>query len=97
MKETLTEIVDEMRKVADEHTSKSGIVDESLCNIPIDDYADRIEERLKVLKEKFSAFASQYEYETIENGDTTKQGEENLKNDVAWQELKKEFKKQFVK
>lgn len=45
------------------------------------------------LARAFFKFASQYEYEMVENGVTPEYGEENLKNNEAWQNLKREFGK----
>ena len=50
--ETVADIVAEMRRCADSHTygrtdTYQGEIDDALCAIPIDDYADRIEAAMK--------------------------------------------------
>jgi hypothetical protein len=41
--ESLQDILKEMRELAKKHTHSDGEVDDALAEIPIDDYADRIE------------------------------------------------------
>jgi len=48
--ESLTHIVNEMKKVSKDHYITDMEVDDALAEIPLDDYADRISEILNAIK-----------------------------------------------